>query len=146
MNRDLSVSKSIDINASAQNVWRVLTEPDKIKVYLFGTNTITDWNVGSPITFQGEYEGHTYTDKGNVLENTPHTLLKYNYWSGFSGLEDKPENYSIITYTIEEGSQGQVHFTWTQEGFATEQGYQHTENGLPAMLEQIKQLAENIDA
>ena len=28
-------------------------------------------------------------------------VLKYDYWSGFSGLEDKPENYSLVTYTLE---------------------------------------------
>ena len=142
MNRNLSVSKSIEINAHAENVWDALTNPEKISVYLFGTETITDWKVGSPIVFQGEYEGHKYKDKGNVLENKLNELLKYDYWSGFSGLEDKPENYSIVTYEIEKSDNDRVLFTWTQEGFANEQGQQHSENGLYGMLEQIKKLVE----
>lgn len=142
MNRELTVSKSIEINSSAEKVWAALTDPEKIKVYLFGTETVTDWKVGSPILFQGEYQGHQYKDKGNVLENEVNKTLKYNYWSGFSGLEDKPENYSIVTYGIEDAAGG-VKFTWTQEGFATAEGQQHTENSLGAMLEQIKNLAEN---
>ncbi|MFT4523676.1 MAG: hypothetical protein ACI8ZN_002631 [Bacteroidia bacterium] len=43
MNKKLKVSKSIAINASATQVWDALTDPEKIKVYLFGTEAITDW-------------------------------------------------------------------------------------------------------
>lgn len=142
MNRNLKVSKSIEFNSNAEKVWDALTNPEKIKVYLFGTETITDWKIGSPIIFQGEYEEHKYKDKGNVLENRENEILKYDYWSGFSGLEDKPENYSIVTYQIENLSDNQVKFTWTQEGFANEEGQQHSENGLYGMLEQLKKLVE----
>lgn len=142
MNRNLKVSKSIEINSNAEKVWDALTNPEKIKVYLFGTETITDWKIGSAIIFQGEYEEHKYKDKGNVLENRENEILKYDYWSGFSGLEDKPENYSIVTYQIENLSDNQVKFTWTQEGFANEEGQQHSENGLYGMLEQLKKLVE----
>jgi len=143
MNRNLNVSKSIEINANVEKVWDALINPEKIKTYLFGTETITDWKIGSPIIFQGEYEGHKYKDKGNVLENKMNDILKYDYWSGFSGLEDKPENYSIITYYIENEPDNHVKFTWTQEGFANEEGQQHSENGLTGILEQIKKMAEN---
>ncbi|MCB0741899.1 MAG: SRPBCC domain-containing protein, partial [Chitinophagaceae bacterium] len=117
MNKDLKTSKSITIDASAEKVWDVMTNPEKIKIYLFGTETLTDWQVGSPIIFQGEYNGTQYKDKGNVLEKTDNQLLKYNYWSGFSGLEDKPENYFIVTYIIDKISANEVTFTWQQEGF-----------------------------
>lgn len=142
MNRNLKVSKSIKINSNVENIWDALTNPEKIKVYLFGTETITDWKIGNPIIFQGEYDGHKYKDRGNVLENKYRELLKYNYWSGFSGLEDKIENYSIVTYKIDKVEDNQVEFTWTQEGFASEEGQQHSENGLYGMLEQIKKLVE----
>jgi len=142
MNRELKVSKSIEISSSAEKVWNALTNPEKIKVYLFGTETITDWKIGSTIIFQGEYDGHKYKDKGNVLKNIENEILEYDYWSGFSGLEDTSENYSIVTYQIEKVSGDKVKLTWTQEGFANEEGKQHSEKGLPAMLEQIKKLVE----
>ena len=143
MNSTLSVSKSIEIKASAENIWDALTNPEKIKVYLFGTETITDWKVGSSIIFKGEYEGTTYKDKGNVLECIPNSLMKYNYWSGFSGLEDTLQNYSIVTYSIKQNSVDSCTFTWTQDGFSSEENQQHSETGLPAMLEQIKKLVES---
>ena len=142
MDKTLRVSKSIVINSNASDVWDALTNPEKIKRYLFGTETITDWKIGSPIIFQGSYEGTTYKDKGNVLEIVADSHLKYDYWSGFSGLEDKPEHYSTVSYHIEVISEGTVKLTWTQAGFASKEGQQHSENGLPAMLEQIKKLVE----
>ncbi len=34
-----------------------MTNPEKIKIYLFGTETGTDWKIGSSIIFKGEYDG-----------------------------------------------------------------------------------------
>lgn len=142
MNKSLKAIQSIEINASSASVWESLTNPEKIKKYLFGTETVTDWKVGSPIIFQGNYNGHAYQDKGNVLEVKKNEMLKYNYWSGMSGLEDKIENYFIVTYSIEHTSENKVKLTWYQEGFPTEEKRKHTEDGLPALLEQIKTISE----
>ncbi|MAZ37074.1 SRPBCC domain-containing protein [Salibacteraceae bacterium] len=142
MNTALKASQSIEINATCESVWDTMTNPEKIKVYLYGTETNTDWKVGSPIVFQGNYEGHVYNDKGNVLEVKENELLKYNYWSSMSGTEGKIENYFIVTYRIEQLSEGKVKFTWHQEGFPTEEKRKHTESGLCTMIEQIKEIAE----
>lgn len=142
MDKNLVAQQSIEIYTIADKVWDVLTNPEKIKIYLFGTETSSDWKVGSPILFQGEFNGQQYKDKGNVLECENNKKLTYSYWSGFSGLEDKEENYSLVTYDIKELGGGKVLFTWTQQGFASEDGQCHTEKGLVPMLEQIKKLAE----
>ncbi len=34
MNKNLKVSKSIEINSSADKIWDTLTNPEKIKIYL----------------------------------------------------------------------------------------------------------------
>lgn len=142
MDKNLIASSNINIQSTPEKVWNVLTNPENIKEYLFGTEVLTDWNIGSPIVFQGEYDGQQYKDKGNVIENKKNELLKYDYWSGFSGLEDKPENYSLVTYKIEKLDDNSVNFTWHQQGFSSEEGKCHTEDGLKAMLEKIKELAE----
>lgn len=142
MNKDLIAKESVIINASAGKVWDALVNPDKIKKYLFGTEVITDWKVGSKVVFQGEYDGHQYKDKGNVIEVKPNELLQYNYWSSFSGLADEAENYSMVTYTLENLNDQKVKLTWHQKGFANEEGQKHTEKGLTGILAQIKELAE----
>ena len=145
MKQDLVVSQSVNVNAPAEKVWKALTEPALIAEYLFGTETITDWKVGSGIVFQGVYGDNkefSYHDKGVVLENILYQKLSYSYWSGFSGLEDKPENYSTVTYTVNKIDDSHTTFTWTQRGFANEEGYQRSLQGMPAFLEQIKGIME----
>jgi len=142
MNHDLTVSESIEINAEPAKVWRALITPEIIKEYLFGTETITDWKVGSDIIFQGEYQGHKYKDKGKVVENILYKVLSYRYWSAFTGLEDKPENYSLVTYTLESKDGKHTTFTWTQKGFSNEDGYNHSKSGMDAFLKQIKEIIE----
>jgi uncharacterized protein YndB with AHSA1/START domain len=146
MRNDLTVSESILIDAKVSKVWHALTNPEIIKKYLFGTETLTDWKPGSEIIFQGEYgdqNQHKYRDKGIILESIPNEKLSYSYWSGFSGLEDTPENYSIVTYTLEDTGNDKTNFTWTQKGYATEENYQHSLNGMKDFLLQIKNIIES---
>jgi len=138
MNHNLIVSRSIVINASQAKVWKGLTDPEIIKKYLFGTETITDWKVGSEIIFQGEYEGHKYRDHGIIKEFIPENKISYSYWSGFSGLEDKPENYGLVTLAITDPSDTACTFTWTQAGYKSEEDYNHSLNSMPDFLANIK--------
>jgi uncharacterized protein YndB with AHSA1/START domain len=142
MNHNLTVTGSVDIHATPSKVWEALTNPSIIKKYLFGTETITDWKVGSEIIFQGEYEGKNYKDKGIVRENVQNELLSYNYWSGFSGEEDKPENYSLVTYRLSNNGPF-TKLTWTNKGFVTEEGRQHNASGMEVFLKTIKDIIEN---
>ncbi len=142
MRHDLKVTGVVDINVPAARVWDVMTKPSIIKEYLFGTETVTDWKVGSEIIFQGEYGETSYRDKGVILENEPGALISYSYWSGFSGLEDKPENYNKVTYTITPKGANVTELQWIQEGFANEEGYNHSVNGMPQFMDQIKGIAE----
>lgn len=142
MNKSLQSVHTIHINASSKKLWKVLTDASKIALYLYGTKTETDWKVGSPITFSGEINNMQYSDKGIVIANIPGKLLVYDYWTQFSGLEDKPENYSEVAYQIEEHHNGGVNFTWQQIGFKNEDALKHNNSGLPSLLEQIKKIAE----
>jgi len=88
------------IKASAAKVWDALVNPAMVKQYLFGTNVVTDWKVGSPIVWQGEWQGKTYEDKGVVLQNVPEKMLETTYWSSMSGKPDMPENFIKVTYEL----------------------------------------------
>ncbi len=120
MRNDLSVSGTIIIDTGIDKVWNGLTRPEIIREYLFGTETLTDWKVGSDIIFQGEYQGQKYRDKGIVTEFVPQKKISYRYWSAFSGTEDKPKNYSLVTYLIENAGENKTSLTWIMEGFASE--------------------------
>ena len=141
MNKNLEVNKTLEINAGIEKVWDAITDPEKIKIYFFGTEVVTAWKVGNCIVFQGEFDGKKYKDKGNILSLIPMNLIQYNYWSGFSGLEDNIENYSIVTYHLRE-DQGHTILELTQKGFANDQALEHAQNGWEMVLKGMKDLVE----
>ena len=141
MDKNLSVQKSILINADRKEVWEALTDPEKVKQYFMGTKVKTDWEVGSPINFQGEHEGETYMDKGTIILKEKPKVLQYDYWSSFSGLPDTPENYSVVTYKLEEQG-GNTKLIATQEGFANPDAQKHADVSWNKVLQQLKELVE----
>lgn len=141
MNPELKVTKNIEINADISRVWNALVNPEIIKEYLFGTETVTDWKVGSPIVFQGEYDDKSYQDKGTILQNIPGNLIKYSYWSDMSGLEDKPENYATITYMLKMVGTKTVLFL-EQKGFVNIESQQHSYKMWDVVLGQLKEIVE----
>ncbi len=143
MDHNLFITQTIDIAADTAKVWNALTDPEKIKIYLFGTETICDWKVGSPIVFQGEFQGQAYKDKGTILEFKPEEVLKYDYWSGFSGLEDQPEHYSVVTFKLESNDDKTTLFI-SQKGFASEQAQQHSNAMWEQVGQKIKEIAESL--
>lgn len=142
MDLSLVLSESIDIKAPAAKVWRGLTDPAIIKEYLYGTNTQTTWEIGTEVVFEGEFDGKSYRDKGVVLENEPGSLLSYTYWSGFSGMEDKPENYSIVTCRVIPLDEEHTRLTWTHRGYASKEAYEHSKIGMKPFMESIKTVME----
>jgi uncharacterized protein YndB with AHSA1/START domain len=106
MTDQIAVSTRID--APPSRVWRALTDPEIIKSYFFGADVKTDWRPGSAITWEGEYDGKAFKDKGKVVSADHEKRLEVTHWSPLSGLEDKPENYHTIIWKIaarEEGSE-----------------------------------------
>lgn len=140
--QNLTTERWVVIQSTAESIWDVLTNPDKINIYLFGSQAITDWKVGSPLIFQRESQGYLYRDKGTVLEFAPCKKLKFSYWSSQEGYPDISENYSIITYTLGHEKTG-IKLTYRRENIPIELERINQERFLPGMLDNIKKLAEN---
>ena len=137
--KGLTVKQSIKLQASPSEVWSALTDPEKIKKYFWGTNTVSDWKVGSSIVFTGEWDGQPYQDKGTILEFIPEEKLVYNYWSSFSGIEDIPENYANITYQLTPQEDGTL-LEITQDGIENEEKRAHSESSWKTVLENLKEV------
>ncbi len=141
MLKDLTLKKQITVNASADAVWDVLVNPSKIKQYLFGTKTVSDWMEGSEIKFTGEWDGKTYTDKGTILVLRKNSVFHYSYYSSFSPLPDLPENYSTIKFTLIPSGSTTV-LQLEQLGFPDENALSHSDSNWDSIAAQMKQIAE----
>ena len=120
MSRGFEAIKTVTIHATRAEVWSALTNPEKVKQYMHGTEMSTDWKEGSPISWKGEWKGRSYEDKGTVLAVEPQKLLKYTHWSPMGGSEDKPENYHTVTYELA-GEDGKTTLTLVQDNNASQE-------------------------
>jgi uncharacterized protein YndB with AHSA1/START domain len=141
MKKQFIAIADISIHAPAAKVWEALTKPELIKQYLFGTEVTTDWQVGSPITYKGEWKGKAYKDKGKVLQIEPEKLLVSTFWSSLSGLPDVPENYKTVTYKLS-AKGGITRLTLTQDNNDTEEEANHSKANWNMVLGKLKELLE----
>ncbi len=141
MNKTFVAQATITINAPASKVWDALTKPDLIKQYLFGTQVTTDWRVGSPITYEGVWEGKAYKDKGKVLQVEPGKLLVSSFWSSLAGLPDVPESYQTVRYDLSTEGSG-TKLTITQDNNATQEEANHSAQNWSMVLDGMKKLFE----
>ena len=132
---------TITINASVNTVWQALTDPQLVKQYMFGSTLVTDWKIGEPVLYRGEWEGKSYEDKGMLLAFEPMRTIAMTFFSPASGLEDKPENYQKITYdVVPEGES--VQLTVTQENNKDEASASRSQENWQMILGEIKKLVE----
>ena len=96
----LQTQQSLLIQTSPARLWDTLTNPEKTKIYMFNCAVASDWKVGSPITWQGNFQGVDAFLKGTVLAIEPERLLKYTLFDPNMGKEDKEENYVHVYYQL----------------------------------------------
>lgn len=131
----------VTIKAPAARVWQALTDPEQIRQFMFGSEVVTDWQVGSPILYRGEWKGKAFEDKGRILEFEPPKRLVTTHWSPLSGVADRPENYHTVQYDLSEHD-GKTDLSLTQDNNASEQERQESERNWGSMLEGLKRLVE----
>ena len=141
MSKELISKSSIDINALSSEIWEALVKPEIAKEYFFGAEIVTDWKVGSAITFKGEFNGNRYEEKGVLLNVEPNAQLQYTHWSQFDGLPDTPENYRTWTFDITKKN-GTTLLTISEDNIPTEKQKNRSDEFWREALLKIKQLVE----
>ena len=146
----LLVTNTITIKAPKEKVWDILVNPAQTKKYMFGCETVSDWKVGSPLLWQGKWEGKDMVFvKGSIVDIRPNELLVYTVIDPNNpNMADVPENYLTVTYDLKENN-GQTVLTVSQGDFNKvadgEKRYKETYNngeGWNPILVQVKAIAE----
>jgi uncharacterized protein YndB with AHSA1/START domain len=128
-----SVSETT-IASSPEEVWAALTDNDRFGEAMFGTEVVTDWQVGSPIVYQGEFEGKAFRDEGEVVELDAPRRLRLTHRSGDSPLHE-------LRFDLEPAGDG-TRITLTQDNNASEEAAQHSQGNWDAMLGLLKKVVE----
>jgi uncharacterized protein YndB with AHSA1/START domain len=132
----------IMIHAPANRVWDAITKPELVKQWQYGSDLLTDWQVGSDIRFHSEWEGKVFEQWGKVLDVVPYKLIRYTLFAPRPGLEDKPENYFVMSYVLNEEGNNTL-LAIEQNDNRPETGVQesHDDDG-QSVLSALKSIAE----
>ncbi len=134
-----------DVAATPERVWAALTEPEQIAEYMDGAKVTTTWEVGSPITWDGEHQGRAYQDKGEVLTHDEPNVLSVTHYSPMMGQPDEPENYHTLVYTLTASGSADdplTHLDLTQDGNESDEQAEQFSQHWQQMLDGLKALVE----
>jgi len=141
----LEIRKSIEVDAPAATLWKILTDNQFIQQYMFGCYADTDWKVGSPLLWKGAADGKLYV-KGKIVAIDAPRRLAYTIIDPNSSIADIPSNYLTMTYTLKERGTNNSVLEIAQGDFAAvedgEKRYQDSLGGGDMILPAIKKLAE----
>ena len=130
-----------EIDAQPEEVWDALTNPEKIREYMFGSEVSTDWEPGSPITWRGEFEGKAFEDKGEIISFEPGRRLEVTHFSPLTGQDDRPENYHRVRYELQPANGGTV-VRLTQDNSSSAEEAEHSGATWQMMLDGLKKVVE----
>lgn len=142
MNENFIATVDITINTPLVDVWKALTDPEKIKQYMFGAEVVTDWKEGSKIVWKGIWQGKEFEDRGKIVIFDPEKKLVVTHWSPMSGVPETSENHHIVTYELSFRN-GMTHVVLTQDNNANEDEKRDAEMTWNMMLGNLKNLVEN---
>ena len=140
MAEDHVATSRVEVDAPPERVWAVITDPDAAREFMFGTELVTDWTVGGPIRWRGEWEGTPYEDHGEILEFEPPRRLVTTHFTPLSGQEDVPANHHTLTWTLE--GDGPTVLTLSQDNNPTPEAAAHSEGMWDALVASVKAIAE----
>jgi uncharacterized protein YndB with AHSA1/START domain len=144
MHKDREIHIVTQIHAPVAQVWDLLTNPDRIRSWLSEDGTAqvrSDWKVGSPLHFYGDWHGVNYQDKSTILILEPEKRFQYSYLGHFSGLPDSPENYAILDFQLAADGDTTI-LTFHAGNLLSREIFGHANLYWRVSLEVIKELAE----
>jgi uncharacterized protein YndB with AHSA1/START domain len=142
---ELLIHKSIEVGASIEILWKILTDSKFIQQYMFGCYVESDWKPGSPMLWKGAADGKLYVH-GHIVSIKPPHRLEYTVFDSTSTLADIPSNYLTMTYDLKTRGDHAAILEVPQGDFAkVEDGQRRYNDSLGddnSVLEGIKKLAE----
>ena len=137
MHEDFTAESEISVEAPPEAVWAVITDNKKFGEVMFGSTVTTDWKVGSPIVYSGEWEGKPFEDKGKILELEKNKLFRSTH---IAGTDKTHTEHEVAYHLAPEGSGTKVKVTQTNN--ATQDAADHSTKNWEMMLKNLKKVVE----
>ena len=117
--------------------------PELVKRWQYGSELRTSWEPGSSIRFVTAWEDKVFEQWGTVLNYTPVQQLAYSLFAPRPGLEDKPENYFEMIYSLTPDNGGTV-LEIVQEDNRPNAVQEEVQGEDNPVLKMLKEVAESV--
>jgi uncharacterized protein YndB with AHSA1/START domain len=142
------IAREIEIAASIDRVWSVLTEPEFVGTW-FGTGVESEIDLrpgGIMVIDHGDYGKFS----ARIVDVSPPHVLTYRWASAFPGVVADASNSTLVKFTLQSTTTGtllrvvesgfsSLHIPEGQEGTA---GYQSHADGWTGMVQRLADFAE----
>lgn len=129
------------VAADAAKVWTALT--GKGATVMPMTKVETDWTVGHPIIFSGEWQGKAFEDHGEIRKVVERKEVIFTHWSGN---RPQPEDFHVVRYALSPvGGKTKVRLTQSNIGpkaEVDEKTKSEFSKTFQMMLDQLRKTAE----
>ncbi|MDE3252405.1 MAG: SRPBCC domain-containing protein, partial [Bacteroidota bacterium] len=115
---------------------------EKVKLWQFGSDLLTSWEVGTDITFVTKWGDQVFKQWGKVLAIQPNEYISYSLFAPRPDLEDRPENYFIMNYVLTRKS-GQTLLEIIQDDNRPNAVQEEPQGEENPVLQALKNLIEN---
>jgi uncharacterized protein YndB with AHSA1/START domain len=89
------------IAATPHQVWQAMQQGAMFP----GTEIKTDWKIGHPIIFTGEWQGRKFTDRGEIQSLAENEELSFTHWSDKTGSDQRPASWHVVKYQLQPAGQ-----------------------------------------
>ena len=138
MDRPIHVYKTF-INATSEEVWEAITDPDKTAQYYYGTRVESDWEAGSAINYR--YPDGRLASDGEILSIDPAKRIEFTFRALWDA-ELKAEGPAREVWNLAEVN-GMVELTVELYDIAEDsKTFNDFTNGLPYIISGLKTLVE----
>jgi uncharacterized protein YndB with AHSA1/START domain len=124
------------IHSPIERVWKALTDPEELSVWMMGAQVRSEWKVGSAISWEGQWQGSHFRDSGEVLKVQEPDLLQYSH---ISGAGQGAGVTHIVTIELKEVG-GVTHLRLTQDNNPTEEARDRSQANWTAMIDAMKKM------
>ena len=132
---------TVIVNAPIEKVWDTITKPELVKLWQYGSDLLTTWEIGAEIKFRTEWEDKVFEQWGKVLEVIPYQLIRYSLFAPGPDLKDQPENYFIMNYILK-AEDSQTRLEIVQEDNRPNAKQEEPQGEGNSVLQSLKKVAE----
>jgi uncharacterized protein YndB with AHSA1/START domain len=129
MAADYTAQSQTTIDAQPERIWDAIMDPELVSQAFFGAKVDTDWKVGHPITWTGEWQGKPFHDEGEIKRVEAPRELVFTHYEHVVTFDLKPTN-------------GSTRVTITQTHAGSPEEKKHSEANWAKVLQTLKQIAE----